>query len=384
MWSVPISGAYSLVALVLLLAGITGWQYASFTKGHSALAYVLAGLFSAALFIWTVFAHEAAHIVAARRFGAHVHGVTLSLRGGETAISGQPGSPWQGVVVATAGPAVSAACGVLCGAAAFLASLVHLPMLVVLSFAWVGVLSILLAVANLIPAAPMDGGHVLQAMVWWGTGNRVRASAVSGFAGQVVGAAILVWAAWLALYDLSPISAAVSAIVAWPLWRGASATRRSARQRAHLGGVPVRVLMRSATSSLRADLAAAEAARRVGQASRYITVVDDAGQPRGLLTVERLARAAQRHPDRPLARLIGRRGRLVTATPDEPVADVLERTYATPKPVLVVVGGRPAGLLDPDDVRTALEAPSAFDSTEAEPPDAWPGAPRPGAAPAAA
>jgi Zn-dependent protease len=384
MWSVPISGAYSLVALVLLLAGITGWQYASFARGHSTLAYVLAGLFSAALFIWTVFAHEAAHIVAARRFGAHVHGVTLSLRGGETAISGQPASPWQGVVVATAGPAVSVACGVVCGAAALLASLLHLPILVMLSFAWVGILSILLAAANLIPAAPMDGGHVLQAMVWWGTGNRVRASAVSGFAGQVVGAAILLWAAWLALFDLSPISAAVSAIVAWPLWRGASATRRAARQRAQLGGVPVRELMRSTTSSLRADLPAAEAARCVARTARYITIVDDTGRPRGLMRVERLARAAERHPDRPLARLIGRRGRLVTATPDEPVADVLERTYATPRAVLVVVGGKPAGLLDPDDVRSALEASAAIDPAQAEPADVWPGARRTGEQPAAA
>jgi Zn-dependent protease/CBS domain-containing protein len=373
-WSVPIRGAYSLVALVLLLAGITGWQYASFARGHSVAGYVFAGLFSAALFIWMVFAHEAAHIVAARRFGAHVQGVTLSLRGGETAISGQPASPWQGVVVATAGPIVSAACGLLCGAAAYLAALLHLPMLVSLSFAWVGILSVLLAIANLIPAAPLDGGHVLQAVVWWGTGNRVRASAVSGFAGQLVGAAILLWSLWLALYELSPISAGVSAIVAWPLWRGASATRRAARQRAQLAGLRVGDLAAHEARTVPDEVSAAEAAARlVGTPNGYVAVVDEVGQPRGVLSVERIRKTAREHPRRSVGKLVRRRSP-VTATPDEPLADVLERTYAKPKPFLVVVGDRPAALIEPADIRAALAAP--VDPAEAfvEPADVWPGA----------
>jgi Zn-dependent protease len=377
-WTVPIQGAYSLIVLVLLVAGMTAWQFRSSIDGHSIVGYTLAGLFSAVLFIWTVFAHEAAHVVAARHFGARVNGVTLSLRGGETAISGQPASPWQGIVVATSGPVVSAICGVGCGAAAFAAAQLHLPTLVVLSFAWVGILCILLAAANLIPAAPLDGGHVLQAMVWWGTGSRVRASAVSGFAGQIVGATVVGWAIWLALFDLSPIAAAVTAVVGWPLWRGAQATRRVAQQRSQLGGLPVRDVMRDDPRMLLADISVATAAARLADgADGHVAVVDDAGHPCGVLSVERILRAAKTHPERSLGRLV-RRGTLVTATPDEPLADLLERTYAKPRPAVVVTDGEATGFIEPADVLAALahSARTEAPGSSQEPSDIWPGSQR--------
>src|SRR5207253_3192416 len=133
------------------------------------------------------------------RYRARVNGVTLSLLGGETAISGQPGSPWQGIVVATAGPVVSVLCGGACAAAAYGLSALHGPPLAALSLAWVGLLCITLAIVNLLPAAPLDGGHVLQSVVWATTGSRTRASAISGRAGQVLGIGMVGGAAWLAL-----------------------------------------------------------------------------------------------------------------------------------------------------------------------------------------
>lgn len=376
-WSVPIRGAYSVLALVLALTGMAAWQFTAIAPGHSPLGYAMAALFSAALFLWTVFAHEAAHVVAAREYGAKVNGVTLSFTGGETAISGQPASPRQGVVVAMAGPMVSMVCGGILGAMAFGAVRLDAPVLIALSFAWTGFLSFLVGLANLIPAAPLDGGHVLQAAVWWGTRNRLRASAVAGFTGQIVGAALLLWAVWLATFHFSLIAAAFTAVVAWPLWRGASATRRVARQRAHLGGLRVADLIAREARTVPGELSAEEAAARLaGTTDSYVAIVDQVGRPRGLLTIERLRKTARAHPQRPIGRLIRRRSP-VTATPDEPLADVLERTYAKPKPFLVVAGDSPAALIEPADIRAALAAPPPADAadTPAEPADVWPGAP---------
>jgi Zn-dependent protease/CBS domain-containing protein len=371
-WSVPIRGTYSFAALVLLLSGLAVWQFSSILDGHSVLGYALAGLFSAVLFLWTVFAHEAAHVVAARQYGAKVNGVTLSLTGGETAISGQPASPRQGAVVALAGPIVSMLCGVVLAATAVGAIHLHAPSLIALSFAWTGVLSFLVGAANLIPAAPLDGGHILQAGVWWVTHNRLRASAVAGFAGQLVGLALLLWAAWLALFQFSLLAAVFTAIVGWPLWRGASATSRAARQRAQLAGLRVGDLTAHEARTVPDEVTAAEAAARlVDTSDGYVAVVDDVGQPRGVLSVERIRKTAREHPRRSVGRLLRRRTP-VTATPDEPLADVLERTYAKPKPFLVVVGDRPAALIEPADIRAALVAPARAAATN-EPTDVWPG-----------
>src|SRR4051812_31554278 len=109
-WTVPIQGTYSLAILILLVGGMSGWQMRSIAGGFGLEAYALAGFGSAVLFVWTVFAHETAHVLAARHYGAKVKGVTLSFLGGEAAISGQPGSPWQAVVVAVSGPIVSVLC----------------------------------------------------------------------------------------------------------------------------------------------------------------------------------------------------------------------------------------------------------------------------------
>jgi CBS domain-containing protein len=208
--------------------------------------------------------------------------------------------------------------------------------------------------------------------VWWGTGNRVRASAVSGFAGQIVGAAVVVWAVWLAVFDFSPIAAVVTAIVGWPLWRGAAATRRSAKQRQHLGGLRVAdVLHDEVFTAPDTASAATVAASLADDASGHVAVVDDTGQPRGVLSVERIRRAARDHPDRPVGRLMRRTP--VIATLDEPLADVLERTYAKPRPVVVVEGDTAAALIEPTDIRAALARPSAV-ATDIEPADVWPGA----------
>jgi Zn-dependent protease len=373
-WSVPIRGTYSLAGLVLMLSAMAVWQFASILPGQSRLAYLVAGLASAVLFLWTVFAHEAAHLIAAREYGAKVNGVTLSFYGGETAISGQPASPRQGVVVALAGPAVSILAGLGCGAVAIAAAHLGLHGLVVLSLLWTGGLSVLVGIANLIPVAPLDGGHVLHAAVWWGTGNRVRASSVAGFAGQVVGLAILMSAMWLAVFKLSLVAAALTAIVAWPLWRGASATRRAAQQRAQLGGMTVGELIATEARMVRADVPVAAAATQFAEvADGYVAVVDDAGRPRGVLSIERIRKAAHAHPRRTLGRLIRRRGP-ITATADEPLADVLERSYAKPTLVLVLDDDSPAALIEPDDIRAALAAPAGTSEPAQEPTDVWPGA----------
>lgn len=374
-WTVPIQGTYSLALLIVLVATMTGWQMRAIVGGYGLEMYAVAGIGSAILFVWTVFAHETAHVAAARHFGARVKGVTLSLVGGEAAISGQPGSPWQSVAVAVSGPAVSALCGGALIGAAFGVVALSGSVLIAMSVAWVGFLCLLLAIANLIPAAPLDGGHVLHAIVWAKTGSRTRASAVAGFAGQVVGAATLVWAAWLLIQDGAPLAAAATAMVGWPLWRGASATRRVAQQRELLAGLSVSAAMQRYAIALKAEDTLAAALAELPHADAdHVAIVDAVGKPIALVPASQLLRSANRDPSRQLGEVTRRaRRRLITATVDEPLADLLERSYGRPRAAAVVVGGRFAGIVDPKTIEAKLATPAPARASRTVSADTWPG-----------
>jgi Zn-dependent protease len=375
-WTVPIRGTYSLAVLILVVAGMSGWQMRSIAGGFGFEAYVLAGLGSAILFVWTVFAHETAHVLAARYFGAKVKGVTLSFLGGEAAISGQPGSPWQAVVVAVSGPIVSALCGGACIGAAFGTAMLSAHVLLSLSLAWVGFMSLLLGIANMIPAAPLDGGHVLQAVIWAKLGNRTRASAVAGFAGQVVGAAALAWAAWFLVRDGSILGAIATAIVGWPLWRGASATRRVAQQRERLAGLTVSAAMQRSSVVVAADTALTDVSVMLPAAETdYVAVIDSSDEAIAVVASGQLRRAAEQGKSGRVGDVARRaRRRLITATVDEPLADVLERSYGKPRPAVVLGGDGIAGILSPKTIRVRLAASEQPPQTRRPAPrDTWPG-----------
>lgn len=375
-WAVPIEGTYSLAFLTVVLAGVTGWQMRSIVVGYGPGEYALAGIGTAVLFVWTVFAHETAHVLAARHFGARVQGVTLSFLGGRTAISGQPGTPWQGMVVAASGPAASFLCGAGCIGLAFGAAALSVPALIPFSLAWVGLLSLVLGIANLLPAAPLDGGHILQAAAWAKNGNRIKATAIAGAAGRVLGLALFGGAVWVLAQDGSVAQAFAAALFGWPVYRGASATVRVARQRERLAGLTVAGAMKPEPVTIRADLPSADVAGRLRGHDGLVVVVDASGDPVAVMKSTELAVAAQRNSARQVSDAARRaRRRLITATSDEPLADVLERSSGKPRAAAVLANGRLAGILDPDLVQVELDAPA-----DQRVPhgyvvvDAWPGA----------
>ena len=141
---------------------------------------MVAAIFVVALYV-SVFLHEVAHVVAARSFGMRVPSVTLHLLGGETAIEGESRTPWQELVTAIVGPLVSLAIGL--GAesgrpARWSPGVLHD---VVWSVGWV---NILIAVFNMLPGLPLDGGRVFKAVVWQLTGREQTGTRVAAWIGR--------------------------------------------------------------------------------------------------------------------------------------------------------------------------------------------------------
>src|SRR5258706_10436041 len=129
--------------------------------------------------------------------GLSVEGITLWLLGGVSRLQGEVPDPGAEVRVAGVGPLVSLVLG---GAFLLVAWLVHasgVQGVVVAALAWLGGINVLLAVFNVIPAAPLDGGRLLRAVLWRITKDRLKAAVWSARSGQVFGWALVVVGVYL-------------------------------------------------------------------------------------------------------------------------------------------------------------------------------------------
>jgi Zn-dependent protease len=146
--------------------------------------------------------HEVAHAVVARRFGVVVKGITLFLLGGVAEIEGELPSPGSEFAVALAGPATSVVLGSVFAFGSAWAD----------RLGWAGAEGVLftlaavnlgVAVFNLIPGLPLDGGRILRAAIWRRTGSFVRATRVAALGGRIV-AGLLVAVGLVALVTGHP------------------------------------------------------------------------------------------------------------------------------------------------------------------------------------
>ncbi len=190
-------------------------------------AYVVAAAYVVLLAL-SVFAHEVAHAVAARASGARVGRIVLDLFGGHTVYEADRLTPGQSALVAVVGPLTN---GVLAALGWVVVPVLPdgVPWLLGMAFVWSNAI---VAIFNLIPGHPLDGGHLLDALVWRVTGRRDLGLLVSGWAGRLVALGVVAW------FALRPLAAGVvpslfvlgwAGLIAVMLWAGASQAVRHGR-----------------------------------------------------------------------------------------------------------------------------------------------------------
>jgi Zn-dependent protease len=155
--------------------------------GQTPVAYFGAGALGAATLVLSLLAHELGHALVAQRAGLGVRRITLWLLGGVSELAAQPQRPAAQVRIALVGPMVSLALAGVFAGAAWGGSELGAPALVTGVFSWLASVNVMLAVFNLLPGTPLDGGRVLFGMIWWAGGNRDRAARAAAQAGQFLG-----------------------------------------------------------------------------------------------------------------------------------------------------------------------------------------------------
>lgn len=264
------------------------------------------------LFFASLLGHELSHSMVARHYGIRVPRIKLFLFGGQAEIEREPPHPRAEFWMAIAGPAFSLALGGACMGIAQLAlgergtaMLAEQPRaaLATLGFAptillWLGSVNVVLAVFNMVPGFPLDGGRVLRAVVWWLTGNRARATRWAAGAGRFFGSAMMAFGAWTVLAE-HQAGGFWYVLMGWFLSHLASASGQQERLHSALDGV------------------------RVGDVMRTHFETVDARQPLARFIDDQLMRSAQ-----PLWPVL-RQGAVVGAIGLEQVADVHADTRAS-------------------------------------------------------
>lgn len=336
--------AFGLIA-VLLGTSVLPQQ----VPGRAAGIYAVAALIGAAVFLASVLGHEWAHAVVARRNGVPVKSVTLWALGGTTELDGEPGSPGALFRIAGVGPLISAVAGIALAAGALVTSGLTAAVL-----GWAGVTNVLLAVFNLLPGAPLDGGRLVAAAVWKRTGDRARGTLAASRTGRTVGMLVLVGGAVQAVVG-SLAGGIWLMVIGWFLTATARLEGNRVSVAGALAGLPTSAVM--APGSAAPGWLTVEAfLDRVVEPSRESVFALAAfdGTPAGVVTLAQLT--AVPVADRSAVRTVAvgtPLSALATVGPDDP-ADALPVPLALAGAVLVVSDGAVVGLVTASELARAV------------------------------
>jgi len=219
-------------------------------------AWIAAAVATILLFA-SVLAHELGHSLVARAQGIPVTNITLFLLGGVSTLEKEAASPGREALMAGVGPLVSLVIGLVSWAAA---NLLSAPQPVQAVLLYLGLANVTLAVFNLLPGFPMDGGRVLRALLWWRTRDRVRATQGAATVGQVVGYLFIALGV-LQILGGSPFGGLWLGFIGWVIVQGSRAGAAQAVVRRDLTGATALRIMTEPAGWLRPFVTLSSAAQ---------------------------------------------------------------------------------------------------------------------------
>jgi Zn-dependent protease/CBS domain-containing protein len=349
-WGIPIGLHISW----FLIFGLVTWSLAAgyFPEEYPTLTtaeHWLLGAVTSLLFFGSVLVHELGHAYLALRNDVPVRGITLFVFGGVAQIARDPRTPGAEFRIAIAGPLASLGLALLFGLAWLLSQ--SIPHLAAPSL-WLARINMILAVFNLIPGFPLDGGRVLRSIVWKLTGNYLRATQIAAFMGQLV-AFGFIGLGLLTLLGGNLFNGLWLAFIGWFLQNAAAASYSQANLQHSLRGVTVGQVMSQDCPQAPAHLPLARLVEEqvLAGGHRCFLITDD-GQLRGMLSLRDVAAVPRAQwGEVTTGQAMIPFERLARVRPDtELLAALQTMDDANVAQVPVVEGSRVAGLLSREHV----------------------------------
>lgn len=359
---VRVGANWSLLVVFWLIAWmLAGRRLPLLYPGFHESTYWATAILTTVIFFAALTAHELGHAVVARHEGVQVEGITLWLFGGVAKLRGDGLSASSELRIALAGPAVSMILTAAFAVGAAAVSQGGGPYLVVDMFSWLWRINLVLAVFNLVPAFPLDGGRVLRALVWRFKG-KVAATRVAAWGGRAFGYG-LIGIGTLAFGLDARVDGLWSALIGWFVAEAAKREQAGVVLTHALAGLAVRDVMTPDPPCAPAWTTLDVLVERWAHDNRttIFPLVSFDGTAAGLLSLESIKGIPPSRRAGIRAEKITRSlGDIPTGAPDEPIAALLERMAGKPKPgALVLEDGRIVGLVTASDIDRALELAAA-------------------------
>ena len=182
---------WSVVVIVALIAWTLSGELHYAAPGFGTAAYWMAALLTAALFLASLLGHELSHAFVARRRGVSVDGIVLWALGGVAKLNGDAPDAGSELRIAIAGPLASLAFAATFGLLALGFDVLGASTLVATALLWLAEMNVALALFNLLPAYPLDGGRVLRAGLWRHWDDRLRATDAAAVVGGFLGMGLI-------------------------------------------------------------------------------------------------------------------------------------------------------------------------------------------------
>ncbi len=313
-----------------LVAALIVWSLASgyFPQEYptwSTVTYWLIGVITSVLFFASVLIHELGHSVVALREGVPVRGITLFIFGGVAQIEREPSTAGAEFRIAIAGPVTSFA---LAGFFGLLGLTAAINPVAAAPAVYLGRINLMLAVFNLIPGFPLDGGRVLRAALWEYADNFREATHWATIVGQGVAFLFILAGVGQMFFGDNFMNGLWIAFIGWFLNNAAEASRQQTVLRESLAGVTVRDVMTPQCPTVPANLQLNRLVNDhiLGTGQRCFFVRSDDYGPEGLITLHNIKRTPrERWDDVTASQVMTPMDALESAQPDEEVYALLQR-----------------------------------------------------------
>ena len=332
-----------LVIFVLIVLQLRGEVLPSWHPDWSSAASWAVALSAAVVFLASILVHELAHAVVARAYGIRVRSVELFLLGGIANIERRPPHPRAEAAMAAVGPLASAVLGFTfivisawlspdITAGDPMSAMARLGPVATL-LAWVGPLNLVLAVFNMIPAFPLDGGRVFRALLWWATRDAVRATRIATAVSRAFALALIATGIAMAFGVEVPFfgvglgSGLWLGLIGWFLYGVASLSYRELAVETMLAPIKVREIMLAEPMAVTPELTIGDLVDRFLQRTddRALPVVTD-GKLVGVVTTAGLRRFPRAEwPQRQVHEIMTPAADIDSLSPDDGVVEGLRR-----------------------------------------------------------
>lgn len=231
-----------LIIFFLVIYSLGGFYFPGLKLGVGPGINWILGTIAAIFLFISVLAHELMHSVVAKRYGIDIKGITLFIFGGMSQTKSEPGTPKAEFWMAIAGPLTSFAIAGMLYAVTYAGNAANWAPPVLALTGYLASINLILAIFNLVPGFPLDGGRVLRSALWSWTDNFEKATRYASYIGQGFGYLLIAFGAF-SLFTGQFIGGVWLAFIGWFLTSAAKSSYEQVLMREALSGVGVERVM---------------------------------------------------------------------------------------------------------------------------------------------